>query len=40
MEHRPVADGQYVSDINRRSVMRAKRGYAMLDDGMGFSFVP
>ncbi len=40
MEHRPVADGQRVSGIYRRSVMLASGRYAMLDDGMGFSLVP
>ncbi|HHF0457891.1 relaxase/mobilization nuclease and DUF3363 domain-containing protein [Pseudomonas aeruginosa] len=40
MEHRPVADGQRVSGIYRRSVMLASERYAMLDDGMGFSLVP
>jgi len=39
-EHRPVADGQRVSGIYRRSVMLASGRYAMLDDGMGFSLVP
>jgi hypothetical protein len=40
LEHRPVADGQRVSGIYRRSVMLASGRYAMLDDGMGFSLVP
>jgi type IV secretory pathway VirD2 relaxase len=40
MEHRPVADGQRVAGIYRRSVMLASGRYAMLDDGMGFSLVP
>ncbi|HFS8103702.1 DUF3363 domain-containing protein, partial [Pseudomonas aeruginosa] len=40
MEHRPVADGQRVSGIYRRSVMLASGRYAMLDDGMGFSLEP
>jgi hypothetical protein len=39
-EHRPVADGQRVAGIYRRSVMLASGRYAMLDDGMGFSLVP
>ncbi|MBB6290642.1 hypothetical protein HDC32_005350 [Pseudomonas sp. JAI120] len=37
MEHRPLADGQRVAGIYRRSVMLASGRYAMLDDGMGFS---
>jgi len=40
LAHRPVADGQRVSGIYRRSVMLASGRYAMLDDGMGFSLVP
>ncbi|WP_322084573.1 relaxase/mobilization nuclease and DUF3363 domain-containing protein [Burkholderia sp. BCC1972] len=40
LEHRPVADGQLVAGIYRRSVMLASGRYAMLDDGMGFSLVP
>ncbi|MBA6418130.1 relaxase/mobilization nuclease and DUF3363 domain-containing protein [Pseudomonas sp. 5Ae-yellow] len=40
LEHRPVADGQRVTGIYRRSVMLASGRYAMLDDGMGFSLVP
>lgn len=39
-EHRPVADGQRVVGIYRRSVMLASGRYAMLDDGKGFSPVP
>ncbi|AJD52998.1 Protein of unknown function [Thalassospira xiamenensis M-5 = DSM 17429] len=39
LEHRPVADGQRVAGIYRRSVMLASGRYAMLDDGMGFSLV-
>ncbi|MDR9836755.1 relaxase/mobilization nuclease domain-containing protein [Herbaspirillum huttiense] len=38
--HRPVADGQRVAGIYRRSVILASGRYAMLDDGMGFSLVP
>jgi hypothetical protein len=34
LEHRPVADGQRVAGIYRRSVMLASGRYAMLDDGM------
>lgn len=37
---RPVADGQRVAGIYRRSVILASGRYAMLDDGMGFSLVP
>ncbi|MCW0424708.1 relaxase/mobilization nuclease and DUF3363 domain-containing protein [Xanthomonas sacchari] len=40
LEHRPVADGQRVAGIYRRSVMLASGRYAMLDDGRGFSLVP
>ncbi len=40
LEHRPVADGQRVAGIYRRSVMLASGRYAMLNDGMGFSLVP
>lgn len=40
LEHRPVADGQRVSGIYRRSVMLASGRYAMLDDGKWFSLVP
>ena len=40
LEHRPVADGQRVAGIYRRSVMLASGRYAMLDDDLGFSLVP
>lgn len=40
LEHRPVAEGQRVSGIYRRSVMLASGRYAVLDDGVGFSLVP
>jgi type IV secretory pathway VirD2 relaxase len=40
LAHRPVADGQRVAGIYRRSLMLASGRYAMLDDGMGFSLVP
>lgn len=40
LEHRPVADGQRVAGIYRRSIMLASGRYAMLDDGMGFRLVP
>ncbi len=39
-EHRPVAEGQRVVGIYRRSIMLVSGRYAMLDDGMGFSLVP
>lgn len=40
LEHRPMAEGQRVAGIYRRSVVLASGRYAMLDDGMGFSLVP
>lgn len=40
LEHRPVADGQRVAGIYRRSIMLASGRYALLDDGIGFSLVP
>ncbi|NKI70243.1 DUF3363 domain-containing protein [Collimonas pratensis] len=40
LAHRPVAEGQRVAGIYRRSIMLASGRYAMLDDGMGFSLVP
>ncbi len=40
LAHRPVADGQCVAGVYRRSVMLASGRYAMLEDGMGFSLVP
>ncbi|MDR3391869.1 MAG: relaxase/mobilization nuclease and DUF3363 domain-containing protein [Sulfuriferula sp.] len=40
LEYRPMADGQRVTGIYRRSVMLASGRYAMLDDGVGFSLVP
>lgn len=40
LEYRPVADGQRVAGIYRRSIMLASGRYVMLDDGMGFSLVP
>ncbi|MBS1157599.1 MAG: hypothetical protein H6R15_18 [Proteobacteria bacterium] len=40
LEHRPVADGERISGVYRRSVMLFSGRYAMLDDGMGFSLVP
>lgn len=38
--HRPVADGERVAGIYRRSVTLASGRFAMLDDGVGFSLVP
>jgi hypothetical protein len=40
LAHRPVADGEHISGVYRRSVMLASGRFAMLDDGMGFSLVP
>ncbi|VFR52402.1 Type IV secretory pathway, VirD2 components (relaxase) [plant metagenome] len=40
LEHQPVADGQRVAGVYRRSVMLASGRHAMLDDGKGFSLVP
>ncbi|MCX5565823.1 relaxase/mobilization nuclease domain-containing protein [Alcaligenes phenolicus] len=40
LKHRPVADGQRVAGIYRRSVKLASGRYAMLDDGRGFTLVP
>lgn len=40
LKHRPMADGQRVAGIYRRSIMLVSGRYAMLDDGMGFSLVP
>jgi len=40
LTHRPVADGERVSGIYRRSVQLASGRFAMLDDGLGFSLVP
>lgn len=40
LTHRPVADGQRVAGIYRRSVMLSSGRYAMLDDGRDFSLVP
>ncbi|SFN99378.1 Type IV secretory pathway, VirD2 components (relaxase) [Variovorax sp. PDC80] len=38
--YRPVADGERVSGIYRRSVQLPSGRFAMLDDGIGFSLVP
>lgn len=40
LEHRPVADGQRLAGIYRRSVVLASGRFAMLDDGRWFSLVP
>lgn len=40
LEHRPVADGQRVAGVYRRSVMLASGRFAVLDDRAGFSLVP
>jgi hypothetical protein len=40
LAHHPVADGERVSGIYRRSVQLASGRFAMLDDGLGFSLVP
>jgi type IV secretory pathway VirD2 relaxase len=38
--HQPVAEGQRIAGIYRRSIMLASGRFAMLDDGVGFSLVP
>jgi hypothetical protein len=40
LKYRPLAEGQRVSGLYRRSVMLASGRYAMLDDAIGFSLVP
>jgi type IV secretory pathway VirD2 relaxase len=40
LAYRPVADGERVSGIYRRSVLLASGRFAMIDDGLGFSLVP
>ncbi len=40
LEHCPIADGQRVAGIYRRSIMLASGRYVMLDNGKGFSLVP
>ena len=41
LAHRPVADGERVSGVYRRSVMLSPVKYfAVLDDGLGFRLVP
>ncbi len=40
LQHRPVAEGERVSGVYRRSVMLASGRFAILDDGMEFRLVP
>ena len=40
LQHQPVADGERVSGVYRRSVMLASGRFAVLDDGLGFRLVP
>jgi type IV secretory pathway VirD2 relaxase len=40
LEHRPVANGQRVAGVYRRSITLASGRYAMLEDRAGFSLVP
>ncbi len=40
LAHRPVAEGERLSGIYRRSIQLASGRFAMLDDGIGFSLVP
>ncbi|ABM39456.1 type VI secretion protein [Janthinobacterium lividum] len=40
LAHRPVADGERITGVYRRSVQLASGRFAMLDDGIGFSLVP
>lgn len=40
LEHQMGADGERVSGDYQRSVMLASGRFAMLEDGMDFSFVP
>ena len=40
LAYHPLVDGEPVSGVLRRSVVLASGRLAMLDDGMGFSFVP
>ncbi|WP_297926939.1 DUF3363 domain-containing protein, partial [Metallibacterium sp.] len=40
LPHRPLADGERVTGVYRRSVQLASGRFAMLDNGMGFSLVP
>jgi hypothetical protein len=38
--HRPLADGERVTGVYRRTVLLASGTFAMLDDGKSFSLVP
>ncbi|GKT19063.1 hypothetical protein AVHY2522_21125 [Acidovorax sp. SUPP2522] len=40
LQHRPIADGELVSGVYRRSVMLASGRFAVLVDGLGFRLVP
>ncbi|SDP93541.1 Protein of unknown function [Paracidovorax cattleyae] len=40
LAHRPLADGERVGGVYRKSIRLASGRFAMLDDGMGFSLVP
>jgi hypothetical protein len=40
LAHRPVAEGERVTGVYRRTVLLASGTFAMLDDGTGFSLVP
>jgi hypothetical protein len=40
LAHRPLADGERVTGVYRRTVLLASGTFAMLDDGLGFSLVP
>jgi type IV secretory pathway VirD2 relaxase len=40
LEHRALAEGEYVTGIYRRRLALASGRFAMIDDGLGFSLVP
>ena len=40
MSYRPLVDGERSTGVYRRMVVIASGGFAMLDDGLGFSLVP
>ena len=40
LAHRPSAEGEHVSGVYRQRVTLASGRFAMIDDGMGFQFVP
>ena len=40
MSYRPLADGERTAGVYRRMVVTSSGRFAMLDDGLGFSFVP